>query len=836
MTETGQATTGGGGFFKTLFEQSPYAMQIYNPAGTVVKTNEAWEMFWRVPSSDYVNQYNIFKDKQAQQVGLTSAFERALAGVSTTLHDVEYDPSLIGVAGRKRFFHVRMLPLEQVDDQVEGVVCILEDNTERRLVEQERRSYQERLEQEVTVRTKHLEALLQFSTELTALDELEVVYGFVTSWAKSLLRFDYSTLFILSRETGQLVMEDTIGFPRSMVGSFCLLQDQGLPTLVAHDRKVAVVDDFQTEKRFSIPDVILEHKLTSALAVPMLNKNEVIGVLIGHTRAKRRFSDSDISLCQNLANQAAVAIANIMNLRSLKRSEARFRQLFENANDAIYLVDGTSRRIVDCNRKALILDGYSRSEMTAMRMFELFPPEEREVLEHRRKQVLQKGSFATVASLHHVKKDGTRVPVEISTSLVETGGQKLVMCIVRDISSRKALEQEREATAAKLRRSRRMEAIGLMAGGVAHDLNNILSGVISYPELMMMKLPADSPILPDLQKVMESGQRAAGVVADLLTVARGAASVKEIICLNELIRSYMVSPEFCKLISLHPEVDFVPRLAPDVKDILCSPVHMQKVFLNLATNAAESINGAGQVEISTCSRVINHDTPHGPPAGEYTVFSVQDSGSGISPHDLEHIFDPFYTTKIMGRSGTGLGLAVVWNTVQDHNGFITVDSDNKGTVFTLYLPVSSRTKSCSLSNKGNSLADLHGKGTILVVDDEQEQREIAVKILTTMGYETTAAAGGEEAITFLEKNAVDLVLLDMLMEPGINGRQTYEQIIRIHPGQKAIVVSGFSESKDIQRVMELGVCGLLKKPYTVEEISRAVLDALGRGEQLNRMQ
>ena len=140
------------------------------------------------------------------------------------------------------------------------------------------------------------------------------------------------------------------------------------------------------------------------------------------------------------------------------------------------------------------------------------------------------------------------------------------------------------------------------SGSGKTTLLNILSGIISYPELMMMKLPQDSPVRADLQKVMESGQRAAGVVADLLTVARGAATVKEIVCLNDLIRNYMTTPEFHELMSLYAEVDFVPRLAPDVRDILCSPIHMQKVLFNLVNNAAESINGAGQVEIRTCMR------------------------------------------------------------------------------------------------------------------------------------------------------------------------------------------------------------------------------------------
>ena len=621
-------------------------------------------------------------------------------------------------------------------------------------------------------------------------------------------------------------MEATIGFPQSMVGTFYLMEDQGLPTLVARTRHVATVVDFADENRFAIPEIIFTQGLTSSMAVPMLNKNELIGVLIGHTYKKRIFSNSDISLYQSFANQAAVAITNTMNLRSLKRSEARFRHLFEGANDAIYLVELESRRIVDCNRKAQLLDGYDYDELTAMSMIELYPPEERPLLEERREKVIAEGACATVDCYHHVRRDGSRVPVEISSSLVEIGAHRLVMNIVRDVSLRKSLEQEREASAARLRRASRMEAIGLMAGGVAHDLNNILSGIISYPELLLMRLSPDDPIRADLHKVIESGKRAAGVVADLLTVARGAASVKEVTCINELVSRYLSSPEFSKLVSLHPRIRFVPDYAPELKKVLCSPVHMQKVLLNLATNAAEAIDGPGEVTIST--RMHREEEGSGEiPPGLWVVFSVRDTGSGISREDQEHIFDPFYTTKKMGRSGTGLGLAVVWNTVQDHDGIIVVNSDDTGTEFRLYLPVSEDSPTCRLDAASCSLVDLQGKGTVLVVDDEEIQREIAVKILTSLGYQATAVAGGEEAVDYVGRRPVDLLLLDMLMEPGINGRQTYEQIAQLHPGQKAIIVSGFSESEDIRKLMELGVLKLLKKPYTMQELAQAVQEVLG---------
>ena len=819
-------------FFRTLFDQSPYAMQIYSADGDVVKNNPAWDSFWGTPTIDSVHHYNIYKDKQAERVGYTSAFEQALTGTSSNMYDVEYDPALSGIDGPKKYVNVRIIPLG-MDNQVEGVVCILEDNTERRLAELDRENYEKRLEQEVETRTSHLNALLQFSTKISGMNELDEVYEFLTSWTMDVLKFDRSTLFILARDTDHLVIKKTIGFPKSIINAFFLLENEGLSSLVASSRQVKVVEDFRTETRFSIPKIITDQQLSSAIAVPILKENELIGILIGHTHEKRIFSNSDISLSQNVANQAAVAITNTRNLRSLQRSEKRFRHLFENASDAIYLVDPDSRRIVDCNRKALLLDGYTRSEMAEKKMYKLYPEEEHGLIDFTYQQVVLKGSYVPLDLLHHIRKDGSRVPVEISSSLVGIGVGQLIMNIVRNASNRVALEEQQEKEAAKSRHASRMEAIGLMAGGVAHDLNNILSGVVSYPELIMMQLPEDSPIRDSLQVVMDSGQRAASVVADLLTVARGAACVKEVKVLNELIRNYVESPEIRKIKAIQPGITFSLKLADRSQKIKCSPIHIQKILLNLITNAAESIKDQGKVEIRTDSRIIlTEDATPELPAGEYAVLSVQDTGSGISCHDREHIFDPFYTTKKMGRSGTGLGLSVVWNTVQDHEGYIRVTSNDNGTRFTIYLPVCSQLEQSQVEPEKEQLAAVSGHGTILVVDDEPVQRDIAAKILRCQGYEVHTVASGEQAVAYIKKQPVDLVVLDMVMDPGINGRQTFEQIIRIRPGQKAIVVSGYSTSKDIKRVMELGVRFLLKKPYTMTELGKTVQKALLEEERV----
>ena len=399
----------------------------------------------------------------------------------------------------------------------------------------------------------------------------------------------------------------------------------------------------------------------------------------------------------------------------------------------------------------------------------------------------------------------------------------------RDVTDDRHRTQEKEQIQEKLRRAQKMEAIGLMAGGVAHDLNNILSGIISYPELLLMKLPEESELREPLKAIQQSGQRAAAVVDDLLTIARGVASAKITANLNTLISEYLDSLEYKNLKSLHANVKWSTELDPQLENISCSTVHIKKCIMNLTTNAAEAIDDAGSIVISTRNQFVDEAMAikHDLKMADYVVLSITDTGSGIPEQDIDHIFEPFYTKKIMGKSGTGLGLAVAWNTVQDHNGGVIVHSSSKGTTFELYFPICR--KEPALPPESKSEEYLRGSGEkILVVDDQQQQRDIAGKLLTSLGYQVHSVNSGEKAIEYLKDNKVDLVLLDMLMEPGINGRETYEEIIKIHPGLRAVIASGFSDNEEVQRARELGAKQFIKKPYSREQLGLAIAVGLDK--------
>ena len=396
-----------------------------------------------------------------------------------------------------------------------------------------------------------------------------------------------------------------------------------------------------------------------------------------------------------------------------------------------------------------------------------------------------------------------------------------------DITERKRAEAALRENEEKLARSKKMESLGLLAGGVAHDLNNVLAGIVSYPELLLMGLPEDSNLRKPIEIIQASGNRAASIVQDLLTVARGVAITRETLNLNGTIEEYLKSPEFKKLMQYHPAITLKTALEPELLNIKGSPIHIRKVVMNLVANASEAITGKGTVTLSTVNRYIDRPIRGYDEVtiGEYAVLVVSDDGGGISPEDLDRIFEPFYTKKVMGKSGTGLGLAVVWNVLQDHDGYIDVISDPHGTSFELYFPITR--EKISLTAASSSIQEYTGHGeTVLVIDDVKSQREISCKLLEALGYRPTAVSGGEEAIAYLTTHHADLVLLDMIMEPGINGRETYERIIERHPHQKAVIVSGFAETDEVRQTQQLGAGLFVKKPLTLKSLGLAVKETL----------
>ena len=435
--------------------------------------------------------------------------------------------------------------------------------------------------------------------------------------------------------------------------------------------------------------------------------------------------------------------------------------------------------------------------------------------------------------IHHIELTGIARRIKEMAADIQARESSLQMInreLQNEITVRKHAEEKIRESEEQLRKAQKMEAIGTLAGGVAHDLNNVLSGLISYPELILMDLPANSPLKSSLLAIKKSGERAANIVQDMLTLARRGVAVSEVVDLNDIIRDYLQSPEYERLRQTHPDLTLESSLEPDLLSIAGSPVHLSKTVMNLVSNAAEALIDGGTVTISSENRYIDkpisgYDDIE---EGDYVTLTVSDTGIGIAAKDIESIFEPFYTKKAMGRSGTGLGMAVVWGTVKDHKGYIDVQStEGQGTRFFIYLPACRQPSPRKESRP--SIEDYRGRAEfLLIVDDIKEQRDIASGILTKLGYRVESVSSGEEAVDYLKTRTADLLILDMIMDPGIDGLETYRRILEIHPAQKAIIASGYSESERVKEAQRLGAGAYVKKPYLMEKMAVAVRKELDR--------
>jgi len=449
---------------------------------------------------------------------------------------------------------------------------------------------------------------------------------------------------------------------------------------------------------------------------------------------------------------------------ALRESEERYRTLVQNVPVAVYrTIPGPKGRFLMANSTFLKMFGLeSEEELKKISVADVYMnPKDRKAISD---NLLAKGSVDRV-ELPLKKKDGAPFwgSVTVRVAYDESGKGSYFDCIILDITGQKKAEEEREKLQAQLQRAQKMEVIGTLAGGVAHDLNNILSGLVSYPELLLMEIPEDSPLKRPILTIKKSGEKAATIVQDLLTLARRGVSSIEVVNLNGIISEYLKSPEHGKLKLFHPDLQLETNLKEDPLNIVGSPVHLSKTIMNLVSNAAEAMPGGGKISISTENRYIDRPIKgyDDIAEGDYITLTVSDTGVGISPEDIQRIFEPFYTKKVMGRSGTGLGMAVVWGTVKDHKGYIDIKStEGKGTTFTLYFPVSR--EELAKERPTLSIEDYMGKGeSVLVVDDVEEQREIASRILRKLGYSVRTISSGEEAVDYMKGNSADLLLLDM---------------------------------------------------------------------------
>lgn len=646
-------------------------------------------------------------------------------------------------------------------------------------------------------------------------------------------------------------IEQCLGYkPEELIGKsgFNYIVPSELPRALLDFGKAILTQDINLHNSFGVKHKDGSTRIMGGIGINLLHNPVVKGFVINaHDITDQRLAEADLDSHQkHLERLVETRTAEISRInarlsdelaerkemeKALKESEERHRNFIENIPIGVTIID-LAGKVRYMNKRLQEMLGWSPKDLIGKDAFSL------EVFDDPTRKLLS-GHFTAGAGADRQRfadipltaRNKTRLWVDMIATRLKKDGESVGMQMVFiDMTERKQAEAERKGLIGRLHRAEKMEALGNMAGGVAHDLNNVLGVLVGYTELMMMKMPEEYPFKKLLHNIMQSSEKATAILQDMLTLAGRGVTVSEVLNLNNVLSECFRTPEFERLRSFYPRVVFKQKLTEDLLNIQGSPVLLQKIVMNLIANAMEAISGKGEVHVSTGNSYLDKPVPGYDDVreGDYVVLTVRDSGKGIPAAEIDKIFEPFYTKKVKGRSGTGLGLSIVWGTVKDHQGYIDVQSEpGKGSIFTIYLPATrAALKQLREEPSGHSFK---GKGeSVLVVDDLQEQREVAESLLTRLGYNVNTASSGEEAVAYLKKNQADVLILDMLMEPGIDGLETYQRILKINPKQKAIIVSGYTETDRVKQVLELGASSFIRKPYLIDNIGTAIRKALSK--------
>ncbi len=501
---------------------------------------------------------------------------------------------------------------------------------------------------------------------------------------------------------------------------------------------------------------------------------------------------------------------------SLRESEARLRAIFDSAREFIYLQD-TDLRYTHCNKAMTEMFGRPLEEIIGRTAADLYGEEYREAIDEVDRRVLA-GESVQGTYLRTVR-GAARVISTSKSPVYDAAGKVVGLCgVSKDITEEVRIREQ-------MRQAQKVEAIGRLAGGVAHDLNNMLSPIIGYGELLLGELSLGDARRESVNQILRAGNRARDLVRQLLAFSRKQTLEFRPVDLNETVKG------FEKLLrrTLPEDIDIELDLAPGIPRVNADVGQIEQIIMNLAVNAADAMPGGGSLTIETAvaEQSEAQAAREGVKPGRHVRVAVRDTGCGMDKETLDQIFEPFFSTK--GERGTGLGLATVYGIVQQHGGNIWVDSEpGKGAAFNIYLPVAENAPAAERETRGETV-DLKGRETVLLVEDNEQVRTLAREILKRQGYTILEARDGREALALAtsREGPLHLLLTDVVL-PGMNGRELYNEAVRLHPDLKVLYMSGYSEDVIAHRgVLDEGV-RFIQKPFSVQGLAARVREALGR--------
>ncbi|GIW01162.1 response regulator [Roseiflexus sp.] len=568
--------------------------------------------------------------------------------------------------------------------------------------------------------------------------------------------------------------------------------------------------------------VITGFLVRAILQVPLMVGNQVIGVLaVDNQQSERTFSENDQYLLSALADYAAIAIENARLYQKVKQSEARYRDLFDNANDLIFTLD-RQLNIRSINKVGPTITGYAGDDLIGRPLRTMLFEDAWAPVERLLSKVLR-GETTPPFELQLRRYDEETVVLEVSARLIRDGDRaEAIHCIARDLTERRRLEEQ-------LIRSEKLSAIGQLVAGVAHEVNNPLTSISGYTQLMLRDTSLSPGIREDLQHINTQAERAARIVQNLLMFAREHKPQRTLVDINQVLQSTLTLRAYqLRVDNITIVTDFAPNLPQTVAD----PHQLQQVFLNLINNAHQAMTERGGKGTLTLRTSVEPCVGEGNREERCIRIAVSDTGVGISPRNLSRIFDPFFTTKPVGQ-GTGLGLSICFGIIQEHHGRLWAESEvGVGTTMYVELPLThdyeivldapDEPSSTVVEEETNAEETNHG-AAILVVDDEEAVRALLARLLTDLGHRPTTVASGEAAFEIIAQRSFDLILTDIKM-PGMTGFELYQHIRQRDPhlAQRIIFITGDTITASTQARLAQTGNPYLAKPFAIERLEALV--------------
>jgi len=507
----------------------------------------------------------------------------------------------------------------------------------------------------------------------------------------------------------------------------------------------------------------------------------------------------------------------------LREQDEKYRVIIENIDEGFFEVD-LAGNFSFFNKSVCKILGYSSEELYGMNNREYTTPKNAKKMYRTMNSIYRTGEPSDVTDFELIRKDGSTLTVELSAYLMRNKADEPIgfRGVARDVSDKFKAEAEKKRLETQLQQAQKMEAIGNLAGGIAHDFNNILMGMQGNASLMLLKMAPNDQFYEKVKSIERYVESGAALTKQLLGFARGGKYEVKTTDLNELISKTTVMFGRTK-----KEIKIDTGALSRIRNVEVDQSQIEQVLLNLFVNAWHAMPGGGDLFISTADVDVDETfvKPYRIDPGPYVRISVTDTGVGMDKSTQQRVFEPFYTTKEMGR-GTGLGLASAYGIIKNHGGFIEVESEpGEGATFHIFLPASEK----RVAEEIETIEEvLKGGETILLVDDEQMIIEIGQEILSALGYRVLPAMSGHEALEIYQdnKNSVDMVILDMIM-PNMSGGETFDRLKIIDPDVRVLLCSGYSLSGQATEILERGCDGFIQKPFKLRVLSvkiREILD------------